>query len=82
MLLDFHQPKLALAEYERALALSPNRFNGLYHAGMAAEMAGDSSKAAGYYAMLLNQTGGGEHTTRPEIAHAKEVAMTAQVAAR
>jgi tetratricopeptide (TPR) repeat protein len=82
MLLDFHQPKLALAEYERALALSPNRFNGLYHAGMAAEMAGDSSKAAGYYAMLLKQTGGGEHTTRPEIAHAKEVAMTAQVAAR
>jgi len=32
MLLESHQPKLALAEYEVALKLSPNRFNGLYHA--------------------------------------------------
>jgi tetratricopeptide (TPR) repeat protein len=43
MLLDLHRPKEALAEYEVALKLSPNRFNGLYNAGQAAEMAGDKT---------------------------------------
>src|SRR5208282_6411587 len=31
MLLELHRPGEALSEYERALELSPNRFNGLYH---------------------------------------------------
>jgi tetratricopeptide (TPR) repeat protein len=82
MLLELHQPKAALAEYERALVLSPNRFNGLYHAGMAAEAAGDKTKAASYYATLLKQTGGGANSQRPELAHAKQVATATQVAAR
>ena len=45
MLLELHRRKQALAEYEVALKLSPNRFNGLYHAGLAAEEAGDKAKA-------------------------------------
>jgi len=36
MLLELHQPQQALAEYRVALKLSPNRLNGLYHAGVAA----------------------------------------------
>ena len=39
MLLEFGTPQQALAEYEVALKLSPNRLNGLYNAGRAAEAA-------------------------------------------
>ena len=45
MLLDLRRPKDALVEYERALRLSPGRFNGHYNAGMAAEAAGDKTKS-------------------------------------
>ncbi|MGA7524432.1 MAG: hypothetical protein WBW84_18410 [Acidobacteriaceae bacterium] len=71
MLLDLHQPQQALAEYRVALRLSPKRFNGLYHAGMAAEEAGDKAAAAEYYAALLASTGEGAYSARPELAHAK-----------
>jgi tetratricopeptide (TPR) repeat protein len=71
MLLDLKRPKDALVEYERDLQLSPNRFNGLYNAGMAAEAAGDRTKARQYYTTLLKVTDNGLHTTRPETAHAK-----------
>ncbi|MBV8631524.1 MAG: hypothetical protein JOZ83_11400, partial [Silvibacterium sp.] len=71
MLLELHQPQQALAEYRVALKLSPNRFNGLYHAGEAAEAAGDKRAAAEYYAALLKSTGDGASSSRPEMAHAK-----------
>ena len=71
ILLDLQRPKEALVEYARALELSPNRFNGLYNAGMAAEAAGDKAKARQYYSTLLKVTDNGVHTTRPETAHAK-----------
>ncbi len=71
MLLELHQPQLALAEYRAALKLSPNRFNGLYNAGVAAEQAGDKTAAADYFAALLKSTGNGAQSSRPELAHAK-----------
>ena len=37
ILLELGQAQEALAEYKQALKLSPNRFNGLYNAGRAAE---------------------------------------------
>jgi len=82
MLLESHQPKQALAEYEVALKLSPNRFNGLYHAGVAAEEAGDAVRAQQFYAALLKSTGNGAHSTRPEFAHVKKYLASAQVAAK
>ena len=82
MLLEFHQPAEALVEYRQSLKLSPNRFNGLYHAGMAAEGAGDKTAARQYYAMLLKSTDNGSESTRPEFVHAKEFVATAQVAAK
>ena len=48
MLLEMHRPQEALAEYDVALKLSPNRFNGLYHAGLAAEQAGDKARRSGF----------------------------------
>ncbi|HEX4312002.1 MAG TPA: hypothetical protein VHZ25_18370 [Acidobacteriaceae bacterium] len=82
MLLELHQPQQALAEYRVALQLSPNRFNGLYHAGMAAQDAGDKAAAADYFAALLKSTGNGEHSSRPELANAKKFVSSAQLAAK
>jgi len=52
MLLELHRPAEALAAYETVLKLAPNRFNPLYGAAAAAELAGDSSKARTYYGKL------------------------------
>jgi tetratricopeptide (TPR) repeat protein len=52
MLLELHRPAEALAAYETVLKLAPNRFNPLYGAATAAELAGDSGKARTYYGKL------------------------------
>src|SRR5271155_1869185 len=81
MLLEFHQPQQALAEYRVSLKLSPNRFNGLYNAGVAAEAAGDKAAAAKYDAALLQSTGGGGQSSRPELlAHARSFVSATQLA--
>jgi tetratricopeptide (TPR) repeat protein len=80
LLLESGRPKEALAEYQRALELSPNRFNGLFFAGRAAEAAGNSSQARGYYAALLKSTDNGTRSGRAEIAHAKAFVATASIA--
>ena len=71
MLLESNQPQQALVEYRQALQLSPNRFNGLFNAGMAAEAAGDMTTAKQYYSQLLTSTGNGSRTSRPELDHVK-----------
>ena len=81
MLLELGNPQEALAEYKLALILSPNRFNGLYNAGLAAEKAGDKAQAASYYAALLKSTDNGSHSTRPELDHAKFFVASTKVAA-
>ncbi len=82
MLLESHQPQQALTEYEIALKLSPNRFNGLYHAGIAAEAVGDKAKAQQYYAALLKSTSSGAQSARPELAHVKEFIASTQSASK
>jgi tetratricopeptide (TPR) repeat protein len=74
MLLELHEPEKALAEYDLALKMSPNRFNGLYNAGLAAELAGDKARAVGYYAALLRVTNNGTQSARGELRHVKEFA--------
>lgn len=54
-----------------AITLSPNRFNGLFHAGMAAEAVGDKAKAKQYYEALLKSTDNGAQSARPEFDHVK-----------
>jgi len=65
------QPAAALREYRKSLQLSPNRFDGLYGAGRAAEASGNLPEARKYYAALLKSTDNGSGTLRPEIAHAQ-----------
>lgn len=52
MLLELHRPAQAQAEYEAELKIVPNRFNALYGAAAAAEMAGDAGKAKSYFSKL------------------------------
>jgi tetratricopeptide (TPR) repeat protein len=71
MLLELGQPQHALDEYKQALKLSPNRFNGLYGAGMAAEALGDKAQATRYFTALLESTDHGSHSARLEFEHVK-----------
>ncbi|UCC75179.1 MAG: hypothetical protein JSV86_11480 [Gemmatimonadota bacterium] len=70
MLLELGQAREALAEYEAALDRSPNRFNSLYGAGRAAELAGDAALAARYYRTLLEVTAKAD-TERERLGHAR-----------
>lgn len=81
MLLESGDAQQALAEYQAALKMSPNRFNGLYNAGRAAEKAGDKQKAADYYTALMKCTAGAQ-SNRPELAHARQFLSTSQIATR
>jgi len=72
ILLEAKRPAQALAEYQVDLKMNPNRFDGLYGAARAAELAGKQSEAAGYYAMLLKVCDGGS-STRPELGKAREL---------
>jgi tetratricopeptide (TPR) repeat protein len=75
MLLESGKPREALAEYTQAMKLSPDRFNGLFGAGSAAEAAGETGEARRYYAALLKS--GGNGSDRPEIAHARALVTAA-----
>jgi tetratricopeptide (TPR) repeat protein len=78
ILLDADRPREALTEYQRSLKYSPNRFNGLYGAGRAAEASGDQASARRYFTALLAATDDGAQSNRPEIAHAKGIIATAK----
>ncbi|HEX3914026.1 MAG TPA: hypothetical protein VHW71_10995 [Steroidobacteraceae bacterium] len=81
ILLELKRPQDALAEYHKALLLSPNRFNGLYNAGRAAEAVGDKTQAQRYFAELMKVTDNGANSSRPEYDHVKSMLST-QLAAK
>jgi len=70
ILVEMGKPEQAIVEYEAELKLSPNRFNSLYGAGRAAEMAHRSADAESFYTQLLKVCAGGD-STRSEIARAR-----------
>jgi tetratricopeptide (TPR) repeat protein len=74
MLLEMKRPEQALAEYKGDLKFNPKRFDGLYGAAEAAEMAGQASEAGEYYAVLL-KTCEGSGSARPELAKAKQAVV-------
>jgi tetratricopeptide (TPR) repeat protein len=53
MLLQTQQPAAALEAFETSLKFAPERFNALYGAARAAQLAGDREKASAYYTKLL-----------------------------
>jgi len=70
MLLDSGRAAEALGEYETSLREAPNRFDGLYGAARAAELAGDPKKAKTFYAQLAAVC---DHagSQRPELQEAR-----------
>ena len=70
MLLLMNKPKEALAAYEANLKTHPNRFNGLYGAGLASELSGDAVKANYYYKQLLT-IANSPNASRPELEKAR-----------
>jgi tetratricopeptide (TPR) repeat protein len=82
ILLELGRPQDALVEYKKALVSSPNRFNGLFNAGKAAEAAGDAPQAKLYYATLLKITDNGSQSTRTEFDHVRSVVSSAKLAVK
>ena len=72
MLLELKRPQEALTEYEADLKFNPNRFDGLYGAAHAAEMAKMNDRANTYYAELVKVCAG-SNSERPELSRAKEL---------
>jgi len=75
MLIDLGQPAAALKEFEASHRVEPNRFQGLYGAARAAELAGDRETARLYYAGLVT-LGKGADGDRPEMKKAKSFRAT------
>jgi tetratricopeptide (TPR) repeat protein len=71
MLLDMSKPEDALAEYQTALKNDPGRFNSLYGAARAAELAGKHDKASEYYSQVVKNCEGSK-SARVELQHARE----------
>ena len=70
MLLEVGQPGQALKEFEASQRTDPDRFNGIYGAARAAELAGDREKARVHYAKLVSLAAQAD-TERPELQQAK-----------
>ena len=71
ILLESDHPQQALAEYEHSMKIDPDRFNGLYGAARAAQMARQPAAAQKYYAQLVKNCAGAT-SDRPELARARE----------
>jgi len=57
MLMELKQPAEALKEYETSQVREPNRYRGLYGAGMAASQSGNTAKAKQHFGRLVDMAG-------------------------
>jgi tetratricopeptide (TPR) repeat protein len=69
--MEMKQPEKALVAYELDLKKHPNRFNGLYGAGLAAEQSGNKEKAKIYFEKLLSVTNS-VSSDRYELKHTRD----------
>jgi hypothetical protein len=72
MLMELGRPAEALPQYEASIAKEPNRFRGLYGAGLAAERTGDRARARGYFEKLAALCAESD-STRPELVQVRQV---------
>jgi tetratricopeptide (TPR) repeat protein len=80
ILLESGRPAEALAEYKVSMKSSPNRFNGLFSAGKAAEAAGDKADARRYFEAVVEAADHGSRSTRPEVGYARSFLVSANAA--
>jgi tetratricopeptide (TPR) repeat protein len=78
MLLEMNKPADALKAYETDLERHPNRFNGLYGAGLAAKKMHDFKKAQTYYRQLL-AVADSSAPERPELLAAEQFLKSAHI---
>jgi len=71
MYAELKKAAAALATYNTALKYSPNRFDSLYGAALAAKANGDATASQAYFAKLSEISG--PEADRPELAEAKTV---------
>ena len=71
LLSELNQPALALKEYEKSLETSPNRFNSIFGAARAAEVAQDNVKARAYYEKLIVLSAHSDGS-RPELQQSRK----------
>ncbi len=70
LLMELNKPDKALEAYELNLKRHPNRFNGLFGAGLAAKESGDIKKATTFFRQLLEITDSSDNK-RPALEKAK-----------
>jgi tetratricopeptide (TPR) repeat protein len=70
MLLEMNRPANALTEYEAQLQITPNRFNSLYGAGRAADLAKQPAKASAFFQQLVKVCRG-SNSSRSELTYAR-----------
>ncbi|HEV8383601.1 MAG TPA: hypothetical protein VGQ11_01925 [Candidatus Acidoferrales bacterium] len=75
VLLELKRPADALPEFETVLKAAPARFNAIYGAGRAAQLAGNDAKARDYFAKLV-QLGRDADSERAELTAAKNFLAT------
>jgi tetratricopeptide (TPR) repeat protein len=71
MLLQTHEPALALKEFQATLKKEPNRFRAVYGAAHAAQLAGDRATSKTYYEQLLKICVKADQPGRAELAEAR-----------
>jgi tetratricopeptide (TPR) repeat protein len=74
LLLELHEPTLALQAFEASLRTNPARFRSFYGAAKAAEQAGNPTVARGYYEKLIALAAQAD-PGRPELVEAKKTLM-------
>jgi tetratricopeptide (TPR) repeat protein len=70
LLLELDKPAEALAEYRADLTASPNRLNGVYGAGRAARLSGDTAAAKTYYGKVVSLCGKAD-SAKEQVAEAR-----------
>ena len=69
LLLEMNKPALALEAYKSVLKTHPNRLNGLYGAGVAAQKSGNKEEAIAQFKKLATTTT--PNSTRQEVQNAR-----------
>ena len=80
LLLEMNKPALALEAYESVLKTHPNRLNGLYGAGVAAQKSGNKEEAIAQFKKLATTTT--PNSTRQEVQNARSFLNSPLVAVK
>jgi tetratricopeptide (TPR) repeat protein len=75
MLLAMNEPTQALEQFEATLKKEPQRFNALYGAAHAAQLAGSREKSRRYFGELLRVCAHPDKPLRPELAQAQQALL-------